>query len=236
MEANGLSLVRLLSSSCGTMACAMLTSACVAGGADVSPSLAHERSKFAVVDPVYDAVKVVPDADRRADGAPWLYGETELESQRLQVLRKRMNAASLKVGYPGVFHEPFTRVSFRLMLDPAQSWPSMLVLRAVGNPTVTMGGRQVYRARGEDTPCQFSVPADLPTNMRELRIDLSSDGEPPALLIESGPCSTALGAWEWSPDGSNWQPAVSFPQTRSGVPPHRAEGAPGHAQARGHGG
>lgn len=51
-------------------------------------SEAHRRSRFAQLDPIYDAKQVVPPRDLQG-GAPWLYGDSELETWRLHVMRLR---------------------------------------------------------------------------------------------------------------------------------------------------
>ena len=51
-----------------------------------SQTRAHEKSQFAVIDPTYNSARPFPESDLKA-GAPWLYGETELESWRLQLMR-----------------------------------------------------------------------------------------------------------------------------------------------------
>jgi len=185
---------------------------------------AHEKSRFAVIDPVYNAKKLVPEPDIKEDAASWLYGQAELECWRLQVLRQRKDAAKLKVGYPGMFHEASPKGSFQTTLAPDQPLPGAIDLRAVGDVVVSLGERVIYRGAAMEKSHRIECPKDLPATAQTLRVDLSSsDGAPPALLIESGPFSTDLASWRWSADGSDFTEASAFPQTRSGVPPHHLE-------------
>ncbi|MEO7101224.1 MAG: hypothetical protein ABI162_17870 [Luteolibacter sp.] len=58
-------------------------------------SRAHELSRFAVIDPAYDALALDPAPDLRAGAAAWLYGEAELESWHLRVLLQQTKAAQV---------------------------------------------------------------------------------------------------------------------------------------------
>jgi len=214
-----------------TLPGAMMCSMAVGGGISPPParpesaaiSLAHQRSRFAVIDPLYNAKTLTPESDLKKGSAPWLYGEAELECWRLQVLRERMKAAKLNVGYPGVFHQAFQKTSFRSSVPPAQPMPNSLELRAVGDVMVKCGERLVYQGAATDTFHRVTLRDRLPAEARSLRVELETKGEPPALLIEEGPLATGLAPWQWSGDGTNWAPAAAFAQPISGVPPHRAE-------------
>jgi hypothetical protein len=52
---------------------------------------------------------------------------------------------------------------------------------------------------------------------------VTTNGEPPTLMIRDSSCSTANHGWECTVDGTNWIAACTFAQTESGGPPHRAE-------------
>jgi len=100
-----------------------------------SRSLAHERSAFAIIDPTYSPDKQVPQSTITNDAATWIYGQGELECYRLQLLRQRKDSAKLLVGYPGVFHMPYTTASFRLKIkNPRKSGP--IKFRAAGRGKV----------------------------------------------------------------------------------------------------
>lgn len=195
----------------------------LAAVAAVPPELsaAHQRSKFANIDPVYDATALTPKPDIQAKAAPWLYGESELECWRLQVLFQRMQAAKLNVGYPGVFHEAFTNATYQLSLAANQRWPKTLVLRAVGEVVVSSGGQRLYQGPAHDASHRIQIPKGQTGGV--LRVELKTKAGPPALLIEEGPLATGSASWQWSGDGRIWAPAVAFQQTISGVPPHEME-------------
>jgi hypothetical protein len=190
-------------------------------------SHAHARSCYAVMDPLYDATRLAPEPDLKIDAAPWLYGEAELECWRLQVLRDRMAAAKLNVGYPGVFHKALRKVAFRCANRGDQPLPTTLTLRAIGDVAVKCGDRLIYQSAGRDAAHSIDLPTGISAEDSALSVELETQSEPPSILIEHGPLATGKAPWHWSGDGTHWAPAVAFAQTQSGVPPHRLE-VPAH--------
>lgn len=189
------------------------------------PVWAHERSRFAIIDPVYSVTSPRPRPQTRVDRAPWLYGEAELECWRLQQLRARVKAARLNVGYPGVFHQACPHVTFRLAAAVGQSLPERVSLRAVGEVWVKWGGRTLYHGAAKSSSHKVELRSAGPTGIQSLQVELRTAGEPPAILIDRGPLATDIAPWEWSADGTHWSRAVGFPQLRSGIPPHQGEAA-----------
>ncbi len=188
-----------------------------------SASTAHRRSRFAAIDPVYDTTQVAPPPDRR-EGPPWLYGDGELETWRLHVMRQRSRAVCRHVGYPGEFHEPSAVAVFRRTLPAGEKVEREIRLTAVGAVQVSLNGTTLLKAASQAQPHAVKLPHFAPGARGDLRIEVATtNGEPPAILIADGPASTARAGWEWSADGRNWGPVRAFPQTASGVPPHRAE-------------
>lgn len=183
-------------------------------------SNAHKKSQFAIIDPLYCVDKQLPESLLRVDGASWLYGPSELECWRLQILRERKDIAKLKVGYPGAFHKAYPMGSFRLKLQ-GQKIAGVLKFRSVGSGQVYLGGQMIFRFDATDSV--RSIPISQNKIVNELRFELSSLDGPPALLIENGPFSTTNASWEWKSETENWQPAFHFAQTQSDVPPHRLE-------------
>jgi hypothetical protein len=183
-------------------------------------SLAHQRAEFAVIDPLYCPYRMMPVPDIRNNVPPWLYGYGEFECWRLQQLRCRTIEAKLKVGYPGEFHQPAGHVWFRHQVVSAAA----IVLRASGAVTIRIDRLEIYRAGNQNQPHKIALPADL-SKSACLYIELMAGNGLPALLIEDGPYSTDGKGWEWSNDSINWESAKAFPQTSSGLPPHRAEPA-----------
>ncbi len=205
----------------------MLNSICrnVALAPPPHPSVAHEQSAFAVIDPLYSSTALIPEPNLTdKHHAPWLYGESELECWRLSVLQKRMLAAELKVAYPGKWHTPANHVKFCCEMEPTLSLGDMISIRAVGDITVTIDHSEIYHGMASNEPHIVVVPKGLSVKIWSLYVDLlSSEGEPPSLLIESGNVSTTHAKWKWSDDGTHWSIPTPFPQTRSGVTPHRVE-------------
>ncbi|MFA6126271.1 MAG: alpha-L-rhamnosidase C-terminal domain-containing protein [Bacteroidales bacterium] len=181
---------------------------------------AHEKSRFAIIDPQYSPSKLMPATNLKTGGATWLYGPAELESWRLQILREKTVTAKLQVGYPGTFHTAYSRTSFRLKLDN-QVLSGKVHFQAVGKGSVYINDLLLFRFNDSDSARTFILSGNKSPG--ELRFDLSTAAEPPALLILDGPFSTQNQDWEWTAEGEKWQPAFHFAQTKSGIPPHRLE-------------
>jgi len=190
---------------------------------DLAPSPAHRLSREVVIDPTYSADAVAPEPDVGPDGAPWLYGYGELETWQHRRLRQRVDRALLHVHYPGVFHEPFSRASFRVQLPAGEARPADLSFRAVGAVRVKAGGTTLYEGPAQESPHRVPLPAGCFEDGGRLRLDLDAGDEPPALRVETGPLATAGAHWEWSSDGLEWDRPASVPDTRSATPPHRSE-------------
>ena len=139
------------------------------------------------------------------------------------MLRDQAQAAKLKVNYPGAFHTPSPRATFQLALDAGQVSPESFSLRAVGDVVVSLAGRELYRGFASESPHRIALPKALPAGGQTLQVTLSTRREPPALVIEDGPFATGVAPWRWSADGAGFAEPQTFPQTLSGVPPHRME-------------
>ncbi len=186
----------------------------------LAQSNAHKKSGFAIIDPVYHSDKQSPESNLKVDAVSWIYGPAELESWRLQALRERKDIAELKVGYPGDFHQAYTKASFRLRLN-GQKITNPLCFRAVGKGKVYVNDFLIFQFDGNDSVRSISIPSNR--SIKELRFELTTSAEPPALLITSGLFSTSNAQWEWKAETENWQPAFHFAQTLSDVPPHLLE-------------
>mmetsp|Transcript_31677 Transcript_31677/g.92913 ORF Transcript_31677/g.92913 Transcript_31677/m.92913 type:complete len:1125 (+) Transcript_31677:97-3471(+) len=82
------------------------------------PSKAHEQSERFVIDPAYSSTDRFPLCKHGAScNGIWVYGDGELESYRLSVLRRRVKEAKLKVWYPGIFLVSRCRGIFRLPIS-----------------------------------------------------------------------------------------------------------------------
>jgi hypothetical protein len=194
----------------------------ISSASSSSASEAHEKSRFAVIDPLYDSANLNPPPNVKKDAAPWLYGEAELECWRLHVLRQQVSDAKLKVKYPGTYHTPSPRAVFRLSSGSEQNAPGSLDFRAVGDVIVSVGNREIYRGTASESSRHIAIPSDWAAGKQPLQVALSTKGEAPALLIEDGPLATGSAPWLWSADGKIFEEPQSFPQTLSGEPPHCA--------------
>jgi alpha-L-rhamnosidase len=180
---------------------------------------AHKKSGFAIVDPTYRSDKQFPESALMKGGSSWIYGPTELECWRLQLLRSRKDSAKLKVGYPGTYHQNYTNGSFRLKLN-GQKAEGIIQFRAVGKGKVFLDDKEILTFNAGDSFKSISLPHN---SANELRFEISTPAEPPALLINDGLFSTLNNGWEWKAEKEQWQPAFHFSQTKSGIPPHLLE-------------
>ncbi|MCT4588138.1 MAG: hypothetical protein N4A71_09980 [Carboxylicivirga sp.] len=183
-------------------------------------SAAHKNSKFAIIDPTYNSSKQVPASSIKESKTPWIYGAAELESWRLQLLRKRKDEARLNVGYPGEFHKVFTKGAFRLQ-SPDLITISKLRFKAVGRGKIYIDNKffTTFSNRDEVHTFHFNDKQSL----KEIRFDMEADGEPFALLIEDKELATSSSLWEWKANDQNWQAVSYFAQNIYDIPPHLLE-------------
>lgn len=178
---------------------------------------AHLLSKSAVIDPAYNAMQVFPNPGIKK-GAPWLYGYSELECWKLMQIRKEDKDARLKVGYPGDYHVPYKKVSFKFIANK-NVLVNKISFYATGDVQVFADDRLVYTASGKNSVHNVSL-AKL-TALKQLQVNLSTNGEPPCLLIAHGPVTTAGKNWQWQAEGEPWQQPAAFPQLLNGARPHQ---------------
>jgi alpha-L-rhamnosidase len=183
-------------------------------------SKAHEFSKFAIIDPAYSSINILPKSDINEKAISWIYGASELECWRLQLLQQRKDSAKLDVGYPGVFHKPYTDCSFRLKLKKAQTINS-IKFRVVGQGKVYINDLFVGAFTENDSFQTVNLKKN--TKAYQIRFDVKTLNEPPALLIESKGISTADNSWEWKSLNNNWEIAYHYPQNFQKVPPHKLD-------------
>ncbi len=189
--------------------------------ADLSAqTTAHKKSAFAIIDPVYSVNEKMPLSNIKNDGKTWIYGPGELECWRLRLLQDRKDSARLRVGYPGTFHKAYANGSFRLTPDNQES-PQSVYFRTTGDGQVFINDKPVSRFKPSDSELFFVLPPK--EKIGEIRFDISSSANPPALLIRKGAFSTSAKEWQWKSGFEEWQPAYHHPLTVSGVPPHLNE-------------
>lgn len=183
-------------------------------------SKAHEYSKFAIIDPAYSSNNPLPKSEIIEKATSWIYGASELECWRLQLLQQRKDSAKLNVGYPGVFHKPFTDCSFRLKLKKAQKVNS-IKFRVVGQGNLSINDSLVGTFTKNDSFQTINFKKN--TKVYQIQFNVNTLNEPPALLIENKGISTADKNWEWKSKSLEWELAKHFPQNIQNVPPHELE-------------
>lgn len=186
----------------------------------LAQSKAHENSRFAIIDPTYNSNKILPKSNINKKAVSWIYGASELESWRLQLLMQRKDSAKLNVGYPGVYHLPFTAGSFRLKLKNPQTVNS-IKFRVVGQTKVFVNG--IIAGFFTESDSFQTVNLKKNTKIDQIQFDINTLSEPPALLIESKEFATSLKNWEWKSKNNEWESAYPYPQNVKKVPPHKLE-------------
>ena len=183
-------------------------------------SKAHEYSEFAIIDPTYSYYTKQPASNLNEFATPWIYGAAELECWRLDLLRQRKDSAKLRVGYPGVFHKPYTDGSFRLkLLNPKAV--DTIRYRAVGQGSIFINGLFIDSFTASDS-IQFLTLKES-TVVNRIQFDIKTQNEPIALLIDNKELSTSLENWEWKAKGKTWEYAYHFPQNLPNLAPHKLE-------------
>ncbi len=193
---------------------------CVSIFNSTGQSLAHQKSKFTIIDPCYSSTSEMPKSSIRSNSVTWIYGPSELECYRLQLLRQRKDSAKLKVGYPGNYHSAYKSASFILKLTN-RVVVDTLEFRAVGHGALYLNHSLIGKFRDSDTLHTFIL--NNKTKAEEVLVDLVCEDDLPALLFEKPTLSTQNKAWKWKGGDEPWQAASHFPQNSDNVPPHKVE-------------
>ena len=158
------------------------------------PSLAHRRSRSAVIDPVYAVARAAPR--RPAPGRQtWYYGRGELEAHRFSLVRVRGHRDCQKVFHPGLFARAQHLSWFRITIDRA-ALPARLDLAMVGGFSLMLNGQMLHR-RAEDAADAVRIALGRHRVAGANRIQVAVFG-----MAEPGCLSCpALSGWEWSADG-----------------------------------
>ncbi len=183
-------------------------------------SNAHEKSKFAIIDPAYSPDTLSPKTSVIENAPSWIYGHSELECWRLQLYQQRKDAAKLLVGYPGVFHQPFTDCSFKLGFEGGQT-VKKINFRAIGFGKVYINGAYTYSFPESDS--SHTIKLSNTTQIKEIRFDIIGKSGPPALLIKNGILSTSNKHWQWKAANTQWETAYHHFQNSEGLPPHKLD-------------
>lgn len=187
----------------------------ITNGQANGPSEAHQQSAFAIIDPLYKTGQTIPDTQ---PDFYWLYGKSELECWRLQVLRDRAAKARLNVNYPGKYHVPYQNVKFRVKAD-SQCALRTLDFKAIGNVRVLIDEKQFYQANASEKNHHIY----LPKTWTNLEVELHSKEDLPALQLSEKQMPYRYGQWEWMAEGIQWQPAQWFADNGTLTAPHKLE-------------
>ncbi|WP_268122447.1 alpha-L-rhamnosidase C-terminal domain-containing protein [Roseivirga pacifica] len=183
-------------------------------------SAAHQKSSFAVIDPAYSTESAFPKSLRQANRTSWIYGPTELESYRLQVLQQRKDSAKLLVNYPGVYHTPYQSASFKLSLS-APANITRIHFRATGEGELLINDKPVEHFLASNSNQIIQIPSNTP--IQSIQFNIAAESGIPALLVLSEDLSTSDSNWQWSIAKEQWTKAFHFPQNELNVPPHELE-------------
>lgn len=196
------------------MSVLLLTSDCFA------QSRAHEKSRFAIINPFYDSQNSSPKSNIIKETATWIYGAGELESWRLQLLRRRKDSAKLMVGYPGSFYTPSDKGSFRLDVKKALALHS---ISFITNGSGALYINDILVGSFRQSPLAQKIVFNKKLPVKKIQFDIVAHNEPPALLIESASeISTFNKNWQWKAI-EEWEVAYHYPQNVNHVPPHQLE-------------
>lgn len=154
------------------------------------PTAAHRRSAFAIFDPAYSAREPYPPAPLLPR---WLYLRSEYECFLLERMRRDVEEAKLRIGYPAVF----IRRSVSFVTAAGRCGAALRSAFTAGRRRRgwTAGPLTLPEPGGDGCIRIQSGPGLL-----ELRI-AAPDGSIPALAAETGD-------WEASADGISYSPAV----------------------------
>lgn len=184
----------------------------------LSQSKAHNSSIFAIIDPAYNSYKLFPASIEVDGGSPWIYGPGELESWRLQLLIRRVDAAELKVRYPGKYYQPKSEGVFQLETEDPIGLTEVS-FTASGSGRIYINDDQV--ASFDKSISAQTIPFKENLSVQQLRFEIDTETGSPALKVETDAVST-LKNWKWKSE-DNWTEVVRFPANSENIPPHLVE-------------
>lgn len=187
----------------------------------MAQSKAHNRSKFAKIDPTYSTHGLQPKSEYTNSSICWIYGPSEEECWRLQLLQQRKDSAKLNVGYPGIFYEPKKGGMFRLKLNESKKL-NQIRFRAVGHGNVYINKTLI--GKFSESPSLHTLKFNKDIKVEEIRFDIATTNDLPTLLVKTKSIATTSGnAWEWATPESSWVEVSFFPQNLKKIAPHRME-------------
>jgi hypothetical protein len=130
---------------------------------------------------------------------------------------QRKDSAKLNVGYPGEFHVPSKKASFRLKSGSTFRL-NQLTFWSTGKTKVFVNGKLA----GDFVYSELSHTLKRLPEMNEINLEIESD-ELPGLLVETAGVQGSSHKWQWKTENGDWQPVYLFDQNNLGIPPHKLE-------------
>jgi hypothetical protein len=175
---------------------------------------------FAEIDATYNSLKQVPVSNIKETKTQWIYGARELESWRLQLLRKRKDDALLNIRYPREFHKVITKGVFSLQL-PDLITISKLRFKAVGKGKCYIDNQFVTAFSIRDKVHIFQI--NEKQALKEIRFDLEMERESLELLIKEKELANSYSLWKWKVNDQYWRAVSYFAQNTYGAHQHLLE-------------
>ena len=219
-------------------------------GSRKSLSKAHSQSEKIIIDPAYCSTEPVPCETVTSCDGYWVYGDGELESYRLSVLRKAVGKAGLNVWYPGKYYSSTSNGTFRILVSelPLFKEGKRHYLRFKSNDASKVN---VYLSTDDDTAKEENVlyradtggdvhfveTGDFEGTYTYLNVSVDAcirnendnDLVPPALFIynnsESSNLDSEANKWEWSSadkSGERWSKCLVIMSSQDNAP-HTAQ-------------
>ncbi len=182
-------------------------------------SRAHQLSKKYIIDPAYKSEVTFP-LSQVIKGANWIYGYAELQCYRLDKMRKDVVEAKLKVGYPGEYHRPYTKATFIYQVETPVPL-GVLAFYTNAAAKIRINGNETSLEKTSDGGQKVILASE--TLVTQIELELSTDEEPPCLLIKDGPFNTSKSGWKWKAGAEKLQAPEQFAQLKDGIFPHKSQ-------------
>jgi len=200
----------------------------VFGHQSYAQTRAHQLSKKYIIDPAYQSTGNLP-IKKKIKGAQWLYGYAELQCWRLQQLRKDVDDAKLKVGYPGEYHQPYAKASFIFATKKSAAIKNLkFYTNAIARVKINGKAVKVIQSGKHEQMIALATPIQA----AKIEFELSTNEEPPCLLIKDGPFNTSSNFWKWKAENEPLQVPEQFSQLKNGAFPHQSQTAETNVPAK----
>lgn len=182
-------------------------------------SNAHLKSNWAIIDPAYNTSEIA-SKNNASSNNDWLYAPSELECWRLQVLRQRTDSAKLRVNYPGQYHIPYNKASFRISLSK-NIVDDTLCFKTCGSGELLINEKK--RISFSNSKDLHKVYLGALSGINQIQFNIESTNDLPALCVMNTSLSTSNSIWLWRSDEEPWQKAAHFSSNVQNDPPHIIE-------------